>query len=295
MKDSRKRNLTGLICSIVFIVLLFVFMNPQLFRNLVGEGVYQSWSELLQKYFNFEENNLTLKNWAMALVIIGVTFVISYLFKRIFALFSFRNQHSNSVKSIVGNVITFLINILGLIAALNCLGIDTTALIVSIGIIGVIVGFCIQSIVEDVVSGLMIVIDKIFEVGDYIALDGFRGKVVNLGIRSTKIADEGGNIKVIRNSSIGTLVNLSNSDSYAIVNCTAAVATLEQDEETLKSILEEVFKAHPEIFKDVPEYRGVESVSGANATLLVVAKVDEKDIYNAKRILNREIAIGMRK
>ncbi|MBQ1826680.1 MAG: mechanosensitive ion channel, partial [Erysipelotrichaceae bacterium] len=216
MKDSKKRNLTGLICSIVFIFLLFVFMNPQLFRNLVGEGFYKSWSELLQKYFNFEENNLTLKNWAMALVIIGVTFVISYLFKRIFSLFSFRNQHSNSVKSIVGNVITFLINILGLIAALNCLGIDTTALIVSIGIIGVIVGFCIQSIVEDVVSGLMIVIDKIFEVGDYIALDGFRGKVVNLGIRSTKIADEGGNVKVIRNSSIGTLVNLSNSDSFAI-------------------------------------------------------------------------------
>ncbi|MBQ1827292.1 MAG: mechanosensitive ion channel, partial [Erysipelotrichaceae bacterium] len=169
------------------------------------------------------------------------------------------------------------------------------ALIVSIGIIGVIVGFCIQSIVEDVVSGLMIVIDKIFEVGDYIALDGFRGKVVNLGIRSTKIADEGGNVKVIRNSSIGTLVNLSNSDSFAIVNCTAAVATLEQDEETLKKILEEVFKAHPDIFKEVPEYRGVESVSGANATLLVVAKVDEKNIYNAKRILNREIAIGMRK
>ncbi|MBQ4254147.1 MAG: mechanosensitive ion channel [Erysipelotrichaceae bacterium] len=295
MKDSKKRNLTGLICSIVFIFLLFVFMNPQLFRNLVGEGFYQSWSELLQKYFNFEENNLTLKNWAMALVIIGVTFVISYLFKRIFSLFSFRNQHSNSVKSIVGNVITFLINILGLIAALNCLGIDTTALIVSIGIIGVIVGFCIQSIVEDVVSGLMIVIDKIFEVGDYIALDGFRGKVVNLGIRSTKIADEGGNVKVIRNSSIGTLVNLSNSDSFAIVNCTAAVATLEQDEETLKKILEEVFKAHQDIFKEVPEYRGVESVSGANATLLVVAKVDEKNIYNAKRILNREIAIGMRK
>ncbi|MBR0138050.1 MAG: mechanosensitive ion channel [Erysipelotrichaceae bacterium] len=295
MKDSKKRNLIGLTLSLIFVFLLFVFLNPQLFRNIIGESAYQSWVDMLHKYFNLQESDLTLTRWGMALLILAITFALSFAFRKISNLFNFKNQHSNSVKNIVGNVVSFLINLLGVIAALNCLGIDTTALIVSIGIIGVIVGFCVQSVLEDVVSGLMIVLDKTFEVGDYIALDGFRGQVTNIGIRSVKITDEGGNIKVIRNSSIGTLVNLSNSDSYAVVNCSASVPTLEKDEETLKSILEQVFRDNPEIFKAVPEYRGVESVNGDKATLMVVAKVDEKNVYNAKRILNREIAIGMRK
>lgn len=295
MDNKKNKTLLGIGISLLIILLLFLFLNPQFFKEVVSEDFYNGWQGLLKNYFNFKESNLTLANWGMSLCVLFVTFILSSLAKKVFSLFSLKNSHSESMKNIAANVICFLIDVLGIIAALNCLGIDTTALIVSIGIVGVIVGFGIQSVLEDIISGLMIVFDKTFEVGDYIALDGFRGKVTNIGIRSVKIADEGGNIKVIRNSSIGSLINLSDSDSYAIVNCTASVSNLEAQEEQLKNILELVKKEYPEIFKAVPEYRGVESVSGDNATLLVVAKVDEKNIYNAKRILNRSIAIGFRK
>ena len=72
------------------------------------------------------------------------------------------------------------------------------------------------------VAGLFIVFDDYFAVGDIVIIDGFRGTVSDIGLKSTKITDAGGNIKAINNSSITTVVNLSRMDSLVTVSMAAS-------------------------------------------------------------------------
>ena len=104
---------------------------------------------------------------------------------------------------------------------LKTLGVDTTAILAGIGILGLIVGLGAQPLIADIIAGLFIVFENVFEVGDIIVVDGFRGTVDDIGIRTTKIEDVGGNIKVINNADIKTLVNMT--QALSVANCEMSI------------------------------------------------------------------------
>lgn len=90
------------------------------------------------------------------------------------------------------------------------------AILAGIGILGLIVGLGAQPLIADVIAGLFIVFEKVFDVGDIIVVDGFRGTVKEIGIRTTQIVDVGGNVKIINNSDLKTIINMTNQLSLAI-------------------------------------------------------------------------------
>ena len=107
---------------------------------------------------------------------------------------------------------------IGLAIVLVIWGVDVTGIVASLGILTLIIGLGCQSLIQDVVSGLFIVFDDYFSVGDMVIIDGFRGYVSEIGLRSVKIDDRVGDIKTITNSNIGTCVNLSREDNMITVN-----------------------------------------------------------------------------
>ena len=99
---------------------------------------------------------------------------------------------------------------------LRTLGMNITELLAGVGILSMIVGLGAESIVADIVAGFFIIIERLYDVGDIITVDGFYGEVIAIGIRSTKIEDKCQNIKIIRNSSIGTLINMTEKKAVTI-------------------------------------------------------------------------------
>ena len=104
------------------------------------------------------------------------------------------------------------------IFVLKACGVDTTALIASVGVLTLVVGLGAQSLIADIIAGMFIIFENEYNVGEVISVDGFRGTVTEIGIRSTKVLDAAGNIKIINNSNIGDIVNLSRELSVAIVD-----------------------------------------------------------------------------
>ena len=98
-----------------------------------------------------------------------------------------KNQRQITVARLVNNMIRVVVAVIIVIAVLAVWGIDTTALITGAGVITLIVGLGMQSLISDVVAGLFIVFENEFNVGDIVTIDGFRGTVVSIGIRTTKL------------------------------------------------------------------------------------------------------------
>lgn len=223
--------------------------------------------------------------WAVILVI---QFVVSRP--------KLKSRHAETIKSLVGNCLKYAVAIYGIIFGLSILGVNIVAVIASLGVLGLIIGFGAESLIEDVITGLFIIFEGQIHVGDIVTIDNFRGTVTGIGIRTTQITDAGGNIKIINNSDIQTLTNLSDVDSVAVTDISIAYeADLAQAEEIVKETLQRLPKQYPDVFKATPNYLGVETLAASSVDLRVSALVEEPNIYTARRLMNRELKLAMDK
>ena len=174
---------------------------------------------------------------------------------------------------------------------LSIWGVDTTTLLASAGILTLIVGLGCQSLIADIISGLFIIFEGDFQVGDTVVIDDWRGVVQAIGIRTTKIVDLAGNVKIINNSNITDIINNSKQLSVAICNIDIDYdESIERVESVIEANLDYMRKRIPTIVEG-PYYKGIEALGESGVTIKLVAKCKEDDKYQVQRDLNREIKI----
>ena len=299
MDRKKKRFPIGqVIAAVIIILIAAAVINPDLLFFLT-DGQRAVIADFQNTYFikhmpvqadgRFDAMSLV----ALALLIAecwAVSFVIKIFNKNV----KLKSRHAETLKSLGCNFIKYVVVIYGLIFGLSILGVNMVAVIASLGVLGLIVGFGAQTLIEDVITGLFIIFEGQFHVGDIIAIDNYRGTVTSIGIRTTQITDAGGNIKVINNSDIRTLVNLSEVASTAIADVGISYnADLEKAEQVILTLTEELPEMYPGIFHDRPTFLGVEELADSAVILRVVANVDEPNIYSGRRILLRELKLAL--
>ena len=124
-----------------------------------------------------------------------------------------RAQTLGSIIITTGNAVIYIIVLL---MVLKLFGVDITPILAGVGIIGLAVGFGAQSIVKDFVSGLFILIENRYSVGDKVKIGGFEGRVKKITIRSTILEDDEGKTFYISNGLIKEVINFSQTQSNAI-------------------------------------------------------------------------------
>ncbi|MFC1855478.1 mechanosensitive ion channel family protein [Thermodesulfobacteriota bacterium] len=105
-----------------------------------------------------------------------------------------------------GNVVIYTIL---LITLLSIFGVDIRPILASAGVIGLAVGFGAQTLVKDFVSGLFILIENQYGIGDRVKIGSAEGEVIKISMRSTVIKDDDGNNHYISNGSIKGVINSS--------------------------------------------------------------------------------------
>ena len=105
-----------------------------------------------------------------------------------------------------GNIIIYAII---LFMVLNLFGVDIRPILAGAGVIGLAVGFGAQSLVKDFVSGLFILVENQYGIGDKVKIGTSEGKVVRISMRSTVLKDEEGRIHYVSNGSIKDVINMS--------------------------------------------------------------------------------------
>lgn len=113
-----------------------------------------------------------------------------------------------SIFAAVGNVFLYAIILL---MALDMFGIDTTPILTGAGILGLAVGFGSQTLVKDFVSGVLILLENQYNIGDKVRIGAFEGKVSKITVRSTVLKDDEGKVYYLSNGSIANVINLSNA------------------------------------------------------------------------------------
>lgn len=175
---------------------------------------------------------------------------------------------------------------------LSILGVNTTALLAAAGVVTLVIGFGAQSLIEDVLTGLFILFEGEYKIGDILVLGSFRGRVVEVGVRTTVLEDGGGNRQVINNSDIRNFQNRSMNESVAVSDIAISYdQDLRQLEALLQAELPQLYESHKDLFLEAPVYRGIEEFQDSGILLRFTVRVTEANVFSARRQLNRELKL----
>lgn len=228
--------------------------------------------------------------------VILIMFVVAAMVKKLCKGIKTKNKRAQTLLTLLASTIHYFCALAGIIWILTIFEVNVNTIFASVGIVALIVGFSAESLIADVVTGIFMIFENQYNVGDVIEIDGYRGEVSQIGIRTMNIKDSGDNIKIFNNSNISNIVNLSLSDSKAV--CDVRISydeDLEHVEEVLKNILKECYEENHEIFLSIPVYAGVQNLTDTAVVLRITANVKEENIFEGKRLLNRALILGFKK
>lgn len=223
-----------------------------------------------------------------SLIYIVIVYAVCRIIRLVFSARMEKSSRSKTVLTLLDGFVKYACAIAIIILILRACGVDTTALVASVGVLTLVVGLGAQPLIADIIAGIFIIFEDEYHVGEIITINDFRGTVIEIGIRSTKILDAAGNIKIINNSAIGDVINLSRELSLAVVDCDFPYTVpVEVVENLLKDNFEKIAKSIPAI-KEGPYYKGVCMFKDSNVTIKIVAKCLEDDRFQVERDMNRE-------
>lgn len=283
----------SLVKTVVLAVLLIVLLNPGM-NPLLGEGLKNAAVAEIQTTFGILAGGTTgifspVKIMTVLAVVIFM-WLVTTLSCAILEKVSKGKRRSETVAGLTISVIKVVGAIATIVWVLSVIGVDIGTIFASLGIMSLIIGFGVQSLIEDCVTGLFIIFEGIYNIGDIIVLDTFRGTVEKITLRTTTIRDTGNNLKVINNSDIRNVQNRSAVDSLAI--CDIGITYEADIREVEKLILPElprIYEENKDVFLGVPKYAGVQALDASSVVLRFNVAINEENYFPATRRLNREM------
>ena len=231
----------------------------------------------------------------LAVVVFGILFAENVIVF-ILGLFKPKSHRIRSVLSLTASMIKYISFIVILCWALTILGVNIATIVASVGVLALIVGFSAESLIADVVTGTFMLLENQYNVGDIVEVNGFRGTVTSIGIRTTCITDAGDNVKIINNSEMKNILNRSDNSSKAVSEISIPYETdVEKLESEIPGLMEQIYNAHTDIMKSTPKYLGIQALEASGILLRFVVEVSEKNIYSVIRTLNHDLLLGFRK
>lgn len=207
-------------------------------------------------------------------------------------------RHSQ-VKTFAGVLRTTLNAILWTLTALQVLtiiGVNLGPLLASAGVAGIALGLAAQTIVKDILNGMLIVMEDQFNIGDTVRLTGMTGVVEAMSLRRTELRDADGTLYVVPNSQITTVANLNREYSVATVNISVDFsAAPDKVVPLLTSIAMEIRNdpAYAPVFLKDPQVLGVDALKGSEVVYPVVFKTLATKQFEPIREFRRRVRIAL--
>lgn len=187
-------------------------------------------------------------------MLVALVFLAENLLRRMLTQRILSRTHlDEGMRFAVARIVGYLFICVGFYVALKLVGIDLSSLAVLAGAVGVGLGFGLQNIVSNFISGLIILAERPIAIGDRVEVNGVQGQVTQIKLRSTIVVTNDNISVIVPNSSFisDVVVNWSHGDSKVRFNLPFGVA-YGSDVELMRRVIVDVAKQHPKVLVDPP-------------------------------------------
>lgn len=242
----------------------------------------------------FNDLGEKLKNNAYNIVLTAIIVLIAIVLLLILKFITLRvkrgkNKRIYTVVKIIESIMKYIIVLVVIFIILDIWGFDVTAALIGVAIVVLVIGLGSQELIKDIIAGISIVIEEQYDLDEIVEINGFKGKVLEIGLRTTKLINYLGEIRIIRNGTIKEVSNYSRTFSVA-----TAIVTIDYKENVDKvvTLLDEILPSlkdnYPQIIEG-PIVSGVEQLTEKGIDIKITAKTESEEHYSVQRALLKKI------
>lgn len=237
-------------------------------------------------------NIIVISLFVIIWIFIGILlqFIIKRLLIKVLKLRT-KSPRAVTIGKLSSSISKYFIWFIIVMIILGEMNVDVTPFIASAGVIGLAIGFGAQEIVKDFISGFFIIFEESFNVDDVVEIDGFKGNVLSLGLRTTRIMNWKGEIKILNNGDIKSITNFSKSTSIAIIEFGVSYNTdLLKLQELMSSFVQEIYSKYDNIV-EAPIFLGVTELADSSINMRLIAKTKTLQHYQVERDVRKDLII----
>ena len=246
----------------------------------------------MQKFLDDIIPFFTNKKIYMSLAVIFIGVAIYRIIKASFNKISNNSRGTELINKkrktyfrLFNNIIKYVILLIVVVLVLKIYGINVTSIIAGLGLASVIAGLALQDALKDIIMGFNIIVDSYFTVGDILKIDNIEGKVIELGLKTTKMKDiANGNIYTVANRNISSALVLSN-ELYLDVPLSYEL-DLKTAEKVLNKIADKIGKLES---VDECKYLGLNEFNDSSISYKIKILTKPNIKFQTKRAANRII------
>ena len=223
------------------------------------------------------------------LIVFMVSFAMNIIEIVLDAVIKMVSPRNETIIRLMKSFVKYVGTLAMIFYCLAVLGFDSTSLLASAGILTLIIGLGARDLVTDILAGVFIIFENEFQVGDIIEVGGFKGTVLEIGIRSTRILNTVHDVKMVNNRNLTNVVNktrnTSNCDVIINMPFTQNIAEVEA---VLAEELPKIAHMSPYILAG-PSYGGVDDLSSGGVRLSIRAECMEEHKFDVRTLVNHEL------
>ena len=205
-----------------------------------------------------------------------------------------RDQRAQTIGSVLKSIASTFILGTGFVMVLRELGLDIAPVLTSAGIVGVAVGFGAQNLVRDFLSGIFMILEDQYGVGDVIDVGAAAGTVEAVGLRTTRVRDVNGTVWHVRNGEIARVGNMSQNWSRAVLDIPVGYAAdADRAAAVIKSAAEAVWHdpQWEEAILEEPQVWGIEQFTPDSFVVRLVVKTRPLKQWDVARAVRARLKV----
>ena len=198
-------------------------------------------------------------------------------------------RRKRTVARVIRSITKYTVGIVSIIIILSIWGVNVGPALAGLGILGLVIGLGAQKFINDLIAGFFIIFEHHFDVGDKIEVKGFKGEVIDIGLKTTKIKNWKNEVLILANGELNSLINFSKDLSMAAVEF--GIAYKEDMQKTIDLLNVELPKLrllYPDMVED-PKVLGVTNLNSSSVDLRVICKTLNEKHYPIERAIRQRI------
>lgn len=200
-----------------------------------------------------------------------------------------KRKRAVTLAIMIGSIFKYTLIIISLFIILGVWGIDVSSILIGAGIVTLAVTFGAQKMIADIFSGICIVFENYYDIDDVVEISGFKGTVMEIGLKSTKIINWRNEIKTISNSEVTSVINYSRAPSVGVVEIEIAY---KENVEKVMNLLDEKLLTIKEQFEQIvegPNVLGVTNLGENGYTIRITVKTQPEQQYSVERAIKKYV------
>lgn len=233
--------------------------------------------------FVFENMTRIISTFMIICICLLILLVARIITKRFIKRNNGKRKHAITLAKLLLSICKYVIVILTVVILLSTWGINVAPLLAGAGIVALGISLGAQKIIGDFISGLCIVFENCYDVDDVVEINGFKGRVEEITLRSTKLVNWKNEMRIISNGNINDITNYSKAPSIGSVDIEVAYhENIDHVIQVLEEHLGEIRDMFPQIIEG-PNVIGVVGLNDSSVAIRVNVKTNTEEHYAVER------------